>query len=498
MTRRPPQPDSESHQRRLARRVFLRESGLSLGAAALASLLVQEHTGAQSPSQPSRQVRRPSLPGLSGLPHHAARAKNVIFLCQSGAPSQIDLFDHKPLLVERHGEDLPESIRMGQRLTTMTSDQATKPLTASPFTFAQHGQSGTWVSELLPYTSAMVDELCFLKSLYTEAINHDPGITLLQTGGQQPGRPSMGAWLSYGLGSENANLPSFVVMLSGGEPGDQPLYGRLWGSAFLPSQHAGVRLGSSNDPVMYLSDPPGISKASRRRMLDTLAELNREAFEREGDPRIVSRIEQYERAFGLQAAVPELADLSAETQATFDLYGNDARRPGTYAANCLLARRLVERGVRFVQLYHRDWDHHDRLPSRIRKQATLTDQPSAALLADLKQRGLLRDTLVIWAGEFGRTAYCQGEPGGDNYGRDHHPRCFTAWLAGGGVKAGFSLGRTDDFSYNITERPVHIHDLQATILYLLGIDHERLTFRYQGRDFRLTDIAGEIVREVLA
>jgi uncharacterized protein (DUF1501 family) len=438
------------------------------------------------------------LPGLADLPHHRPRAKNVIFLCQSGAPSQIDLFDYKPVLSERHGEELPESVRMGQRLTTMTSDQKSKPLTGSQFKFAQHGRCGAWVSELFPHTAKVVDELCFIKSVFTEAINHDPGITFLQTGSQQPGRPSLGSWVSYGLGSENADLPAFVVMISGGEPGDQPLYGRLWGSAFLPSQHAGVKLRGSGDPVLYLSDPPGVSRQARRRMLDTLKGLNELGHERDGDPEILARIEQYERAFGLQRAVPELADLSAEPQTTFDRYGEEARQPGTYAANCLLARRLVERGVRFVQLYHRDWDHHTKLPSRIRKHARLTDQGTAALVADLKQRGLLNETLVIWAGEFGRTAYCQGELTGEDYGRDHHPRCFTVWLAGGGMKSGFSLGRTDDFSYNIAERPVHIHDLQATILHLLGIDHLRLIFRSQGRDFRLTDIAGEVVREVLA
>jgi uncharacterized protein (DUF1501 family) len=473
--------------------MFLRAGGLALGAAALTRLL-----GSDAPSAAAENSSRKKLPGLTGLPHHRPRAKSVVFLCQSGAPSQIDLFDYKPVLEERHGEELPESIRQGQRLTTMTSEQKTKPLTASVFRFARHGQSGAWVSELLPRTARVVDELCFLKSLHTEAINHDPGITFLQTGSQQPGRPSMGAWLSYGLGSENADLPAFVVMLSGGEPGDQPLYGRLWGAGFLPAQHAGVKLRGSGDPVLYLSNPPGVSDQSRRRLLDTVGGLNRLGFERDGDPEILARIEQYERAAGLQAAAPELTDLSSETEATFDLYGEDAKTPGTYAANCLLARRLVERGVRFVQLYHRDWDHHTKLPSRIRKHAGLTDRGSAALVADLKQRGLLQDTLVVWGGEFGRTAYCQGDLTDGDYGRDHHPRCFTMWLAGGGVKPGLSLGRTDDFSYNIAERPIHVHDLQATLLHLLGIDHEELTYRFQGRDYRLTDVAGEVVREVLA
>ena len=468
----------------IARRQFLRGSGLCLGTAALASLLVRDSLAA-------------GKQGLDELPHHPPRAKSVIFLCQSGAPSQMDLFDYKPELSKRHGEELPESIRMGQRLTTMTSQQKLLPLTASQFEFAQHGKCGAWVSELFPHTAKVVDELCFIKSLHTEAINHDPGITFLQTGSQQPGRPSMGSWITYGLGTENENLPAFVVMFSGGEPGDQPLYGRLWGSAFLPSQYAGVKLRGNGERVLYLANPPGVSRDARRRTLDTVAELNRIGHKRDGDPEILTRIDQYERTFGMQHAVPELVDLSDEPASTFELYGDDARQPGSYASNCLLARRLVERGVRFVQLYHRDWDHHTKLPSRIRKHAKLTDQGSAALVADLKQRGLLKDTLVIWAGEFGRTAYCQGELTADDYGRDHHPRCFTVWLAGGGVKSGFSLGKTDDFSYNIAERPVHVHDLQATILHLLGIDHERLTFRSQGRDFRLTDIAGEVVQEVL-
>jgi len=487
---------------RLARRQFLQGSGLSLGSAVLASLLAADDARSQD-RPPTSDVRSPipdsrrPIPGLAGLPHHPPRAKSVIFLCQSGAPSQLDLFDYKPVLAERHGEELPESIRRGQRLTTMTSEQKSLPLTASLFKFAQHGRSGAWVSELLPHTAKIVDELCFLKSLHTSAINHDPGITFLQTGSEQPGRPSMGSWVSYGLGTENANLPAFVVMISGGEPGDQPLYGRLWGSAFLPTSHAGVKLRGSGDRVLYLANPPGVSREARRRQLDTLADLNRLGHDRDGDPEIIARIEQYERAFGLQAAVPELADLSDETAATFELYGDDAKQPGTYASNCLMARRLVERGVRFVQLYHRDWDHHTKLPSRIRKHAKLTDQGSAALIADLAQRDLLRDTLVIWAGEFGRTAYCQGELTADDYGRDHHPRCFTVWLAGGGVKPGLTIGRTDDFSYNVAERPIHIHDLQATVLHLLGIDHERLTFRFQSRDYRLTDIAGEVVREAL-
>jgi hypothetical protein len=410
----------------------------------------------------------------------------------------MELFDDKPVLAQRHGEEIPDSIRQGQRLTTMTAEQKSKPLTASKFKFAKHGQCGAPVSELMPHTAQVVDELCFIYSMHTEAINHDPAITFIQTGSQQPGRPSMGAWISYGLGSENSDLPAFVVLLSGGQPGDQPLYGRLWGSAFLPSQHQGVKFYGHGDPVLYLSNPPGISRGARRRMLDSLRTLNEQRLAREGDPEIATRIAQYELAFRMQAAVPELADLSGESAATFELYGPDSKKPGTFAANCLLARRLVERGVRFVQLFHRDWDHHKNLPKLIVPRCQEVDQPSAALVRDLALRGLLDDTLVIWGGEFGRTSYCQGELTEGDYGRDHHPRCFTIWMAGGGVRRGFLYGKTDDFSYNIVENPVHVHDLQATILHLLGIDHQRLTFRAQGRDYRLTDIAGQVVSPILA
>ena len=410
----------------------------------------------------------------------------------------MDLFDYKPALETRHGEEIPESIRQGQRLTTMTSQQQSKPLTASLFRFAQHGQCGAFVSELMPHTAKVVDDLCFIYSMHTEAINHDPAITFLQTGSQQPGRPSMGAWISYGLGSENADLPAFVVLTSGGQPGDQPLYGRLWGSAFLPGQHQGVKFYGRGDPVLYLSNPPGISREARRRMLDSIGALNEQQLAHDGNPEIVARIAQYELAFRMQAAVPELADLSSEPTSTFDLYGEESKKPGSYAANCLLARRLVERGVRFVQLYHRDWDHHKTLPKLIRQRSLEVDQPSAALVQDLRQRGLLDDTLIVWGGEFGRTSYCQGDLAADDYGRDHHPRCFTIWLAGGGIKQGHLHGQTDEFSYNVVEKPVHVHDLQATILHLLGIDHERLTFLSQGRAFRLTDIAGRLVQDLLA
>ncbi|HUE70805.1 MAG TPA: DUF1501 domain-containing protein, partial [Pirellulaceae bacterium] len=471
---------------------FLRGGCAGIGMAALASLLAADET------TPPRPFPRPPMPGLAGLPHHPPKAKRVIFLCQSGAPSQMELFDYKPALEERHGEEIPESIRRGQRLTTMTSEQRSKPLTASLFKFAQHGENGAWVSELMPHTAEIVDELCFVYSMHTEAINHDPAITFIQTGSQQPGRPSMGAWISYGLGSENADLPAFVVLTSGGQPGDQPLYGRLWGNAFLPGQHQGVKFYGRGDPVLYLSNPPGISRETRRRMLDSIRALNEQQLARAGDPEIATRIEQYELAFRMQMAVPDLADLSGEPAATFELYGEESKTPGTYAANCLLARRLVERGVRFVQLYHRDWDHHKTLPKLIAQRSKEVDQPSAALVNDLARRGLLDDTLIVWGGEFGRTSYCQGELTANDYGRDHHPRCFTIWLAGGGIKPGLLYGKTDEFSYNIVEKPVHVHDLQATILHLLGIEHERFTFRSQGRDFRLTDIAGDVVHDILA
>ncbi len=426
-------------------------------------------------------------------PHFAPKARRVIFLCQSGAPSQLDLFDYKPQLEELQGEELPESIRRGQRLTSMTADQKSRRIVPSRFAFEKYGKCAAWVSELLPHTAGVVDELCFLRGMNTEAINHDPAITFLQTGNEQPGRPSLGAWLSYGLGSVRDELPAFVVMLSGGQTGDQPLYGRLWGAGFLPTNHQAVQLLGSGDPVLYLNDPPGIDRATRSRMLSALADLERA---RRGDA-AQARIEQYEMAFQLQKTMPEIADLSDEPARTFELYGEEAQRRGSFAANCLMARRLVERGVRFVQLYHRDWDHHSNLPERIAARTKEVDQASAALVSDLKQRGLLEDTLVIWGGEFGRTPFCQGEFSAENYGRDHHPRCFTMWLAGGGVKPGFTHGSTDDFSYNVVEGGVHVHDLHATILHLLGLDHERLTYRFQGRDYRLTDIAGKVVREIL-
>ena len=475
----------------LTRRHFFGRSAAGIGVAALAALLHDD----------SRAVgQQPASGGLAGLPHFPSTARRIIYLFQSGAPSQMDLFDYKPRLQNLRGTDLPDSIRQGQRLTAMTATQDRFPIAPPIFRFARHGRSGAWVSELMPHTAGVVDELCFIKSMHTEAINHDPAITFFQSGAQLAGRPSMGAWVSYGLGSENRDLPGFVVLVSQGtgNPNDQPLYDRLWGSGFLPSRYQGIKFRSTGDPVLYLSNPSGLDSATRRRMLDDLARLNQLRQEETGDPEIATRIAQYEMAFRMQTAVPELTDLSREPRHVIEMYGPDARRPGTFAANCLLARRLAERGVRFIQLFHRGWDQHTNLPRQIRGQCQDTDQASAALITDLKQRGLFEDTLVVWGGEFGRTVYCQGTLTADNYGRDHHPRCFTIWLAGGGIKPGMSYGETDDYCYNITRDPVHVHDLHATLLHCLGIDHRRLTFRYQGRNHRLTDVHGNVIREILA
>ena len=435
--------------------------------------------------------------GLPGLPHFAPRAKRVIYLFQSGGPSQIELFDRKPRLLDFQGQELPESIRKGQRLTGMSATQSSFPVVPSKFGMAQRGQSGAWVGDLLPYTAKIADRLTFIKTVNTEEINHDPAVTMCQTGFRLGGRPSMGAWISYGIGAETEDLPAFCVMISN-SGGGQPLYDRLWGSAFLPSRFQGVKFRSGADPVLYLSNPPGITTERRRNFLDALSELNKVSLDEFGDPEIGARISQYEMAFRMQNSVPELTDLSKEPAHTFELYGDDAKKPGTFAANCLLARRLAERGVRFIQLYHRDWDHHDQLPENLPKRCKDVDQASAALITDLAQRGMLEDTLVIWGGEFGRTVYCQGHLTATDYGRDHHGRCFTIWLAGGGMKPGITLGETDDYSYNIVKDPVHVHDLQATILHCLGIDHKRLTYRFQGRDFRLTDVDGQVVEKVLA
>ncbi len=476
-------------RRLLTRRHFFGHAASGIGVAALATLL-----HADGRADDARAVG-----GLPGLPHFTPKAKRVIYLFQSGAPSQLELFDYKPRLRDLRGVELPDSIRRGQRLTGMTATQESFPVAPSRFRFARRGRTGAWVSELLPHTARVVDDLCFVRSVHTEAINHDPAITYIQTGAQLAGRPSMGAWVSYGLGSANRDLPAFVVLVSVGTglPADQPLYDRLWGSGFLPSRYQGIRFRSGADPVLFLSNPPGLGRDARRRMLDDLARLNQMRHQDTGDPEIQTRIAQYEMAYRMQTSVPELMDVSPEPRRVLDLYGPDARIPGTYAANCLLARRLAERGVRFIQLYHRGWDQHTNLPRQIRGQCRDTDQPTAALLTDLKARGLLDDTLVVWGGEFGRTVYCQGTLTAENYGRDHHPRCFTVWLAGGGVRAGGTVGETDDFSYNVVRDPVHIHDLNATILHCLGIDHRRLTFKFQGRHHRLTDVHGNVVQEML-
>ena len=476
-----------SDPQQLQRRQFLSRTSLGLGTAALVSLLERDQAASAATD---------SAPGLPGLPHFASTAKRVIYLFQSGAPSQPDLFDYKPKLDGLRNTELPDSVRQGQRLTTMTASQASFPIAPSIFRFNQHGESGAWVSELMPHTAGIVDKLCFIKSMHTEAINHDPAITFFQTGAELAGRPSMGSWVTYGLGSDNENLPAFVAMVSGST--GQPLYDRLWGNGFLPSKYQGVKFRSVGDPVLFLSNPPGIAAETRRRMLDDLSQLNQLKFAEQGDPEISTRISQYELAFRMQTSVPELIDVSQEPEHIFKLYGPQSRKPGTYAANCLLARRLVERGVRFVQLFHRGWDQHGKLPEEIRKQTDATDQASAALIRDLAQRGLLQDTLVVWGGEFGRTVYCQGRLTPDDYGRDHHPRCFTIWMAGGGIRPGMTYGETDDFSYNITRDPVHVHDVQATLLHCLGVDHERLTFKFQGRRHRLTDVAGNVVKELLA
>jgi len=451
--------------------------------------------GAATPEPASRA-------GLPGLPHHRPRAKHVIYLFANGGPAQQDLFDYKPKMVELFDKDLPESVRKGQRLTTMTSGQARFPIAPSKFKFSQHGRSGAWVTELLPWTSKVVDDLAIVRSVHTEAINHDPAVTFIQTGNQIPGRPSLGAWVSYGLGSSNADLPAFVVMTPSWTSKNDPqaLYNRLWGAGDLPSKHAGVHMRREGEPVLFLKNPPGVTATGRRRMLDTLRRLNERTYERLGDPETQTRIAQYEMAFNMQRSVPELTDLASEPQHTFDLYGPDARKPGTFAQSCILARRLVERGVRVVELFHRGWDQHGDVAGDLPNQCRDIDQASYGLIQDLKQRGLLDETLVIWGGEFGRTIYCQGALTRENYGRDHHPRCFTMWLAGGGVKGGVVHGETDDFSYNIVRDPVHIRDINATILHLMGVDHTRLSVKRQGLDLRLTgvDEVAEPIRGILA
>jgi hypothetical protein len=473
----------------ITRRHFFGQGATGLSMAALASLLGED---ALAKSAQNNAIRH--------APHFSPKAKRVIYLFQSGAPSQLDLFDYKPQLRERFAEQLPESIRRGQRLTGMTAKQDSHPVAPSTLKFKQHGENGAWLSEVLPHTAQVVDELCIIRSMHTNAINHDPAVTFLLTGTEQAGRPSMGAWLSYGLGSENRDLPAFVVMVSRGtgRPNGQPLYDRLWGSGFIRTHHQGVKFRSVGDPVLYLSNPPGYTGTDRRRMLDDLRTLNEAKRQEFIDPEIETRIAQYELAYRMQTSVPALVDVSDEPEHIFDLYGPNSRTKGTFAANCLLARRLAERGVRFIQLFHRGWDQHRDLPNQIRGQAADTDQPSAALLTDLKRRGMLDDTLVIWGGEFGRTVYCQEKLTTESYGRDHHPRCFSIWMAGGGIKPGIVHGETDDYSYNIVRDPVGIHDLHATQLHCLGIDHKRLTFKFQGRHYRLTDVHGEVVTDLLA
>ncbi|GAA0881174.1 DUF1501 domain-containing protein [Algoriphagus jejuensis] len=482
-------PEFQKLEKTIGRREFLTKTSLGMGALALGSLLKADKLLAATPSN--------GIGGLPGLPHFVPKAKRVVYLFQSGGPSQFETFDYKPSLDNMFGKDLPASIRGEQRLTGMSANQSSLPIAPSMFKFQQYGQSRAWVSELMPYTAEVVDELCFIKSMHTSQINHDPAITFFQTGHQLPGRPSIGSWVSYGLGSDNNNLPSFIV-LNSKNAGGQPLYARLWGNGFLPTEHQGVQFRSGADPVLFLNNPENYDGADRGRMLDYLKELNSAQFDTYGDPEINARIAQYEMAYRMQSSVPELTDLSDEPDYIFDLYGEGSRDSGTYAANCLMARRLLEKDVKFVQLYHRGWDQHAYLPGAIRNQCKNTDQATAALIKDLKQRGLLEDTLVIWGGEFGRTVYSQGKLTPNDYGRDHHPRCFTMWMAGAGVKPGFTYGETDDFSYNITKDPVSVHDFHATLLYMMGVDHEKLTFKHQGRRFRLTDVEGHLVKDLIA
>ncbi|MCA9126678.1 MAG: DUF1501 domain-containing protein [Planctomycetales bacterium] len=488
------------------RRRFLVNAGCSIGLAALATLFVRNQWNSTR-----RVVRRnPAVddhPPLGKLVASRSRrsyspggaANRIIYLHQGGAPSQLDLFDYKGQLAKWHGSELPDSVRQGQRLTDLTANQASLPLTASKFRFKQYGSAGAWLSEILPCHQEIVDDVCFVRSMYTEAINHVQAASLTHTGSQQPGRPSLGAWLSYGLGSLNDNLPTYVVLTSKGSAfrGGESLQQRLWSNGFLSAKHQGVKFRSNQDPVLYLSNPAGLSREQRRQQLDCLSLLNQDAYQRYGDPAITDRIEQFEMAFRMQDSVPAIADLSDEPESTFQLYGQDARRPGTFAANCVMARRLAERDVRFIQLFHRGWDQHSAINDDLPKQARDVDQASAALVLDLKQRGLLDDTLVIWGSEFGRTVYCQGALSDASYGRDHHPRCFSVWLAGGGIRPGIVYGETDEFGYNVAENPVHVHDLNATILHCMGIDHQQLTFRHMGRDFRLTDVGGQIVHDIL-
>jgi hypothetical protein len=470
------------HLQAITRRTFFHHSSRGIGTLALASLLAESLRAGETGG---------ALPAL----HFAGKAKRVIYLFMSGGPSHIDLFDPKPKLTELTGQELPASVRNGQRITGMTSGQSQLLMVGPSHKFAKHPQTGMEMTELLPHTLGVSEHLALIRSLHTDPINHDPAVTFINTGNQQPGRPTIGAWLSYGLGSENRNLPAFVVLLSGG--GGQPLLARYWNNGFLPSSHQGVQFRSTGDPVLYVNNPQGIDPMARRELLDGVNELNRLQLDAVGDPEIAARIEAYELAYRMQTSVPDLMDIAREPKAVLEMYGAEPGK-SSFANNCLLARRLTERGVRFIQLYHRDWDHHGNLPNEIKRQCELTDRPAAALVRDLHQRGLLDETLVIWGGEFGRTAYSQGKITKDSFGRDHHPRCYSIWMAGGGIKGGLTYGKTDDFGYNIAEDGVHIHDYQATVLHCLGVDHKQLTFRFQGRDFRLTDVHGEVVTKLLA
>lgn len=480
-----------NYEKNYSRRTFLSRTSLGMGAAALASIVNPASLFASPAVDPEH------VGALGGL-HFPARVKRVIYLFQSGGPSHLELYDYKEELVKRHKEELPESIRGEQRLTGMTAGQRSWPLAKPHYAFNQHGQSGAWVSELLPNIAGIADKACFIKSMHTEAINHDPAITFFQTGSQHRGRPSIGSWISYGLGSENENLPAFCVLLSEGRRGGQPLYAHLWGSGFMESRHQGIQFRSGKDPVLYLSNPPGMKDADRKRQLSYLKQLQELQYKEVEDPEIQSKIAQYEMAYRMQTSVPETMDLTGEPDYIFDMYGEDSRTPGTFAANCLLARRLAEKGVKFIQLYHQGWDQHGNLPKDIAVMAKSVDQPSAALVNDLAQRGMLEDTLVIWGGEFGRTNYSQGQLTDESFGRDHHPSCFSIWMAGGGIKPGITYGKTDDFGYNVVEDPVHVHDFQATLMHLLGIDHEKFTYKFQGRRFRLTDVHGKVVKGILA
>ncbi|MCP9748407.1 DUF1501 domain-containing protein [Lacihabitans sp. CS3-21] len=477
------------HQLNFNRRRFLSQLSMGVGGVALGSLLMPDLFSGKNVAEANLSP---------GIPDFAPKAKRVIYMFQNGAPSQLESFDYKPKLTEMFGQELPASIRGEQRLTGMTANQSTFPLVGSFAGFKQYGQSGAWISDLFPYTSKIVDDICIVRSMHTEAINHDPALTFFQTGAQQGNRPSMGAWLSYGLGSENKNLPAFTVLLSRGVGNGQGVYSKLWTNGFLESIHQGVQFSSGENPVLYLKDPDGMNREDRRKMLDNLAAMNQLSYDKFGDPEITSKIQQYEMAYRMQTAVPEIMDLSSEPDNVIKMYGPDCLVPGTYAANCLMARKLSESGVRFVQLYHQGWDQHGNLPYEITKQAKDVDQASAALVSDLKQRGLLDETLVIWGGEFGRTNFSQGTLTPDNYGRDHHPRCFSIWMAGGGIKPGIVYGETDELGYNVIKDPVHVHDFQATVLNQLGLDHEKLVYKHLGRRFRLTDVSGKVVKDIIS